>query len=154
MEIRRDDLRDPRVHALLSLHLAFMHQTSPKESVHALDLEALRRPEINFYTAWEGEVLLGCGALLALSPDHGEIKSMRTDPAHLRKGVGAAILQHLIDEARRRGYRRLSLETGTQGYFAPAHQLYLRFGFVPAPAFGDYPADDPNSTFFSLSLPG
>src|SRR3954451_24239752 len=109
MEIVVDDLQDVRVHKLLAEHLRSMHQHSPPESVHALDLDGLRQPEITFWTAWEGVELMGCGALKELDAQHGEIKSMRTAAAHLRKGIARCMLAHLLGEARRHGYRRVSL---------------------------------------------
>ncbi len=124
---------------------------SPPESIHALDIEALRRPEISFWSVSDGAALLGCGALLELDCEHAEIKSMRTAPAHRRKGVAAHLLQHIIDEAQRRGYRRLSLETGSMAAFAPARALYVRFGFTCCRPFGDYVAD-PNSVFMTRLL--
>lgn len=152
MDIRPDDLTHPAVHALLEEHLADMHAWSPPGSVHALDLAGLRGPDISFWTVWEGETLLGCGALKQLAPDHAEIKSMRTARAHRGQGVGQAMLEHLLAEARRRGYARLSLETGSQPGFEPARRLYARYGFVECPPFADY-TQDPNSVFMTLSLP-
>jgi putative acetyltransferase len=152
MQIRRDDLSGPQVHALLAEHLRSMHELSPPESVHALDLDALRRPEITFWSAWAGDELLGCGALKELSPTHGEIKSMRTASEHRRKGVARAMLVHIIDEARRRSYARLSLETGSMPAFVPAQRLYANFGFTRCPPFADY-AEDPNSVFMTRALP-
>src|SRR5690349_24736099 len=112
MIISPGHLDDPRVIALLRLHLESMHVHSPPGTVHALDLSALKRPEVTFFTAWDAGDLLGCGALRELSPEHGEIKSMRTAPRHVRKGVAAALVRHILDEAGRRGYRKVSLETG------------------------------------------
>ena len=152
MKIEIDDLSRPAIHALLNEHLRNMHALGPPESVHALDLDALRRPEITFWTAWEGELLLGCGALLELDPRHGEIKSMRTPEAHRRTGAGRALLNHIIDVARSRGYERLSLETGSVAAFRPAHRLYESAGFTRVGAFGAY-RQDPNSVFMSLVLP-
>ena len=151
MVIREDDVRGAEVLALLEVHLADVARHSPPESVHALDLEALRAPEVTVWTAWEGGELLGCGALMELDPYHGEIKSMRTAQAHLRRSVGARILEHLIGEARRRAYRRLSLETGSMEAFAPARRLYARFGFEPCPPFADY-RPGPYSVYMTLSL--
>jgi len=151
MRIILDDLSGPEVSNLIGEHLRNMHQLSPPESIHALGLEKLRRPDITFWTVWEGAELLGCGALKELDPSHGEIKSMRTAAAHLRKGVASAMLRHLLDEARRRGYRRVSLETGSAPAFEPARQLYARFGFVDCGPFGEY-RPDPNSTFMTLEL--
>lgn len=151
MKIELDDLSRPAVHALLEEHLRSMHALSPPESVHALDLNALRRPEITFWSAWEGDVLLGCGALMALSATHGEVKSMRTPEARRRTGAGRALLSHIIDVARSRGYERLSLETGSMAAFTPAHRLYASAGFVETGPFGAY-AEDPNSVFMTLVL--
>lgn len=151
MKIRPGDFEDPQVRALLRLHLAGMHASSPPGSVFALDLSGLKRPDITFLTLWDGGSLLGCGALRALSPLAGEIKSMRTDPARLRTGAGSAILTHLVDLARARGYRRLSLETGSGPAFEPALALYRRFGFVSGPAFADYAAS-PFNRFLHLEL--
>ena len=151
MQIRLDDLTGPQIHALLEEHLRNMHEASPPESVHALDLDALRRPEITLWTAWSGAELLGCGALKQLGPDHGEIKSMRTALAHLRKGTAAALLRHIAQEAQRRGYVRLSLETGSMVAFEPARKLYASFGFRHCGPFAEY-VDDPNSIFMTRRL--
>jgi putative acetyltransferase len=151
MRIDLDDLSRPEVHDLLREHLANMYELSPPESVHALDLSELRKPEITFWTIWDGSLLLGCGALKELSPTHGEVKSMRTPRAHRRRGAGRAILVHIIAEARARGYRRLSLETGAHAAFLPAQTLYRSFGFVPCGPFADY-KPDPNAVFLSLEL--
>lgn len=148
MDLRLDDLRHPAVIALLQEHLDWMHRISPPESVHALDLDALRQPDITFWTLWDGEALAGCGALRELAQGQGEVKSMRTAQTHLRRGVAARMLGHILAEARRRGYARLSLETGSMVYFAPARALYSRAGFVPCGPFGDY-VEDPNSVFMT-----
>jgi len=153
LEIRDDDLRGPEVAALLQEHLDAVALHSPPESIHALDLEALRAPEVTLWSVWRGPELLGCGALKELDAEHGEIKSMRTATAHLRKGVAAALLEHILQIARQRGYHRLSLETGSMKAFAPAHALYARFGFEPCGPFGDY-VDDPNSIFMTRRLAG
>jgi len=136
--IRLVDFDDDRVKVLLTRHLEGMHANSPPGHVFALDWSGLQRPEITMYALWEGEELLGFGALKELDPHTGEIKSMRTADAHLRTGVGAAILDHIIAEARRRGYARLSLETGSGSAFEPALRLYRRYGFSEGEAFGDY----------------
>ena len=151
MEIRVDDLQGPEIAKLLQEHLDSMRLLSPPESVHALDLTKLRQPDITFWCGWQGTELLGCGALKELAPDHGEIKSMRTAAAHLRKGVAAKMLKHIIDEAQRRKYRRLSLETGTVQAFAPAHRLYSGLGFRNCGPFGSY-VEDPHSLFMSKAL--
>ncbi|PPJ42414.1 MULTISPECIES: GNAT family N-acetyltransferase [unclassified Pseudoxanthomonas] len=151
MSLDAMDLRHPAVIALLQEHLDWMHRISPPESVHALDLDALRQPDIAFWTLWDGETLTGCGALRVLDATHGEVKSMRTAQTHLRRGVAATMLEHLLAEARGRGYTRLSLETGSMDYFAPARALYARAGFLPCAPFGDY-AEDPNSVFMTRAL--
>jgi putative acetyltransferase len=151
MHIRRDDLRGGEIAALLRLHLEDAARHSPPESVHALDLERLRAPEITFWTAWDGADLLGCGALKELDPRHGEIKSMHTAARHRRRGVAGGMLRHIIGEADRRRYARLSLETGSMAAFAPARALYDRFGFVACAPFGDYVLD-PYSVFMALDL--
>jgi putative acetyltransferase len=152
MQIRRDDLTGPEIQALLEEHLRNMHELSPPESVHALDLEKLRRPDISFWTGWsdEGE-LLACGALRELTPRHGEIKSMRTPQAARRRGAGRAMLEHIIAQARSRNYERLSLETGAEPAFAPAQRLYESAGFRVCPPFGDY-REDPHSVFMTRLL--
>ncbi len=151
MIIRRDDLSGPEIRALLAAHLRGMHDHSPPQSVHALDLDALRSPDISFWSVWQDDELYGCGALRELDAGHGEIKSMRTVEAHLGKGVGSALVEHILGEARRRGYSRLSLETGSGAAFEPAHALYLKFGFEFCGPFGDY-GDDPFSRFMSRQL--
>jgi len=151
MRIVLDDLSGPEVSNLIGEHLRNMHQLSPPESIHALGLEKLRQPDITFWTVWEGAELLGCGALKELDASHGEIKSMRTAAAHLRKGVASVMLRHILDEAKRRGYRRLSLETGSGEAFEPARTLYRRFGFAECGPFGHYVLD-PNSAFMPLGL--
>ncbi|TKR30121.1 GNAT family N-acetyltransferase [Luteimonas gilva] len=151
MEIRADDLEGPEVLGLLQEHLSAMQLTSPPESRHALDAAGLRRPDVAFWSIWDGAELAGCGALKELDATHAEIKSMRTAAAYLRKGVASKMLEHLIAEARRRGYRRLSLETGSMAYFEPARKLYASFGFVPCAPFGNY-KEDPNSVFMTKLL--
>jgi len=152
MKIEIDDLSHPAIHALLREHLRNMHELGPPESVHALDIDGLRRPEITFWSAWEnGNVLLGCGALLELGRGHGEVKSMRTPEARRRTGAGRALLMHIIEVARSRGYERLSLETGSVAAFIPAHRLYESAGFTRTGPFGAY-AEDPNSVFMTLLL--
>lgn len=153
MKIEIDDLSRTEIHLLLNEHLHSMRQLSPPESVHALDLDKLRRPEITFWSAWEGSILLGCGALKELSPKHGEIKSMRTAAARRRQGAGRAILAHIMESARQRSYELLSLETGSAAEFKPAQTLYESVGFVRCEPFGDY-SDDPHSFFMALRLAG
>jgi len=138
MEIRQDDLSGKAVQSLLAIHLSGMQANSPADSVHALDLSGLQTPAISVWSAWDGDELLGIGALKQLPDGTGEIKSMRTHPDHLRKGVGLSILNHIISLARGRGYGRLSLETGSGAEFEPALALYRRRGFRNGEAFGDY----------------
>jgi len=151
MEIRVDDPRGAEIASLLREHLRSVAVHSPPESVHALDIDALCSPQITFWAAWEERELLGCGALLELDRRHGEIKSMRTAAAHLRKGVASKILEHIIEEAKRRSYTRLSLETGSMEAFAPARALYTSFGFVFCEPFADY-VPDPYSVFMTRAL--
>jgi putative acetyltransferase len=151
MNIKTDDLRGPEIRALLQEHLDSMKLYSPPESIHALDLEALRKPEITFWTVWENGELFGCGALKELNLQHGEIKSMRTSARHRKKGVATALLTHILEEARWRGYKRLSLETGSNEAFAPARRLYAAFGFTPCEPFADY-RPDPYSVFMTRDL--
>jgi len=128
-----------------------MHEISPPESVHALDLERLRAPDITFWSAWDGDDLVGCGALRELDPGSGEVKSMRTVVPHRGKGVGSKILERIIEEANRRGYERLLLETGSERAFTPAQRLYERYGFVYRGPFAEY-IEDPNSMFMTKDL--
>jgi putative acetyltransferase len=151
MEIEIEDPALADVTALLAEHLSDMHSRSPAESVHALDVRALRVPGLTFWTVRRDGLLLGCGAIKELDATHGELKSMRTTTASRRTGVGRAMLVHLIGTARERGYSRLSLETGTQDYFLPARTLYAAHGFVACGPFADY-TEDPFSTYFTLSL--
>jgi putative acetyltransferase len=151
MDIRLDDLAGPEIRALLQEHLQNMRRISPPESIHALDLTALRQPEITFWTVWSGSELLGCGALKELDPTHGEVKSMRTASAHRRQGVARAMLGHLLGVAVSRGYQRLSLETGSQSAFEPARRLYESFGFSRCPPFEGY-TEDPHSVFMTKRL--
>ncbi len=151
MEIRRDDLTNEQVLDLLREHLRCMRLASPPESVHALDVDGLRQRDVTFWTIWDDENLAGCGALKEIDETHGEIKSMRTAYAYQRQGVAKAMLEYLINEARRRGYRRVSLETGAMKYFDPARKLYGGFGFKFCSPFASY-RDDPNSNFMTLEL--
>lgn len=154
-EIRIDDLRGPAIAKLLGEHLRSMALHSPPESVHALDLDALRAPAVTFWSAWQSSALVGCAALKELSPHngqgHGEIKSMRTAASHLRRGVAAQLLSHVLEVARQHSYSRLSLETGSADAFAPARRLYARFGFKLCPPFADYSLD-PYSIFMTRKL--
>ncbi|WP_167407690.1 GNAT family N-acetyltransferase [Nostoc flagelliforme] len=151
LQIREDDLTGKNIADLLREHLENMHEITPPESVHALDIEALRCPNITFWTAWDGEELLGCGALKELDSRSGEIKSMRTVKAHRRRGVASKILEQIIKEAQRRGYDCLNLETGAISEFAPARALYTRYGFEYRGPFAEY-IDDPNSVFMTKKL--
>lgn len=149
--IQQDDPTREDVQTLIREHLADMFATSPAESVHALDVSALAAPDVTFFTAREEDTLLGCGALKTLSPTDGELKSMRTTPAARGRGIGTLMLGHLLDEGRRRGYRTVHLETGTQDFFAPARRLYEQHGFVVSPPFGGY-TEDPFSVYYVLEL--
>lgn len=151
LQILIDDLSDPRIAAFLEDHIKDMRSVSPPESKHALDLEGLRKPEIKFWSAWSDSVLVGCGALKRLDAEHAELKSMRTSPLHRRKGIGVAILRHIVSEARSSGYIRMSLETGSMPFFEPARALYESYGFTYCRPFADY-KDDPNSLFMTLDL--
>jgi putative acetyltransferase len=151
MHIELDDLSRPEIAELLKEHMAHMFLVTPRESVHALPIEGLRSPDISFWSVWENGELLGCGALKELDPQHGEIKSMRTVSAHLRKGVARTVVRQIIAEAKRRGYRRLSLETGSMAAFEPARQLYAACGFTFCSPFGNY-LNDPNSVFMTMEL--
>lgn len=149
--IKPDDLASIEVIELIREHLRDMALLSPPDSIHALGLEALRKRDVTFWSAWSKDELLGCGALKELDRQHGEVKSMRTSSSHLRKGVAKRVLSHIIEESRRRDYRRLSLETGSQSAFEPARRLYSSFGFKYCGPFSDYVAD-PNSVFMTLEL--
>ena len=151
LTIELDDLTREPVRDLIAEHLAEMRATSPAESVHALDHSGLRTAEVSFWTIWDGATLLGCGALKQLSSVAGEIKAMRTRPEARGRGVAAQLLVFLLAESRRRGYQTVSLETGSQEFFAPARRLYARHGFRPCPPFADY-RPDPNSVFLTLNL--
>ena len=150
--VRPDDPASPAVAALINWHLDAVGETTASEYRFALGLEALRAAEVAFFAAWDGDALVGMGAIKDLGDGHAEIKSMRTAPAHLRRGVGTAILTSLIAAARARGFERLSLETGTSADFAPAHALYQRFGFADCPAFADYPSDSPHNRYMTREL--
>ncbi|KPN78514.1 GCN5 family acetyltransferase [Shewanella sp. Sh95] len=151
MKIILDDLKGPEIAALLTEHLEDMRATSPPESVHALDLDGLRQPNIRFWTLWDGHNLAGCGALKWLDSEHAEIKSMRTAATYKQQGVASQILQHLINDAKAAGVQRLSLETGSMAFFQPARNLYAKFGFELCGPFADYTLD-PNSLFMTKKL--
>jgi putative acetyltransferase len=151
LTIREDDLSGEATRALLAMHLAGMHANSPPGSVFALDVSGLQAPGVTVWTAWRESELAGVGALKELGDGAGELKSMRTHPDHLRTGVAAALLEHIIAEARTRGLRRLSLETGSGPAFDPAVALYLRRGFLPGEPFSDY-SRSPFNQFFHLQF--
>nr|WP_315245945.1 GNAT family N-acetyltransferase [uncultured Albidiferax sp.] len=151
MQIESDDLSRPEIRALLQEHLDSMYTLSPPESVHALDIPKLRASDISFWTAWDGPLLLGCGALKQLDARHAELKSMRTPAAHRGRGAGRALLMHILQVAQARGYTRLSLETGTAEAFHPAQKLYASVGFAFCGPFADY-REDPHSVFMALDL--
>jgi putative acetyltransferase len=153
MEFVLDDLSGAAIRALLHAHLQEALELSPPESMHALDLDGLRQPGLTFWSVWREGELLGCCALKELDPTHGEIKSMRTASAHRRQGVGAAMLRHLLAQAQARGYRRLSLETGSMAAFEPARQMYARHGFEYCGPFAHY-IEDPYSVFMTRQLDG
>lgn len=151
MDLKQDDLRGPEIKALLQEHLDEMALHSPPESIHALDLEALRQPDITFWTVWDNTELAGCGALKQLDSKAGEIKSMRTSRQYLRKGIAALLLKHIISTATMRGYSQLSLETGSALPFKPARKLYARHGFKECGPFAGY-VPDPHSVFMTRVL--
>jgi putative acetyltransferase len=151
MRITRGDLSDPRVVDLLDIHLTNSRAHTAPGSAHALDITGLQSSDVQFWTAWDGETLLGFGALKQLSAEHGEVKSMHTVQRARRKRVGSAILLHVIEVARGRGFLRLSLETGSWDYFRPAVAFNRSHGFVKCPPFADY-VPDPNSIFMTLDL--
>jgi putative acetyltransferase len=151
VQIALDPLTSPEVAAFLQAHLDQMYATTPAESVHALDLDALRAPGMRFWSAYDGGELVGCAALKDLGDAHAELKSMRTAPHRVREGIASRLLGFVLEEARTAGFTRLSLETGTQDFFAPARALYARHGFVECGPFGDY-ALDPWSVFMTREL--
>ncbi|EFL10566.1 acetyltransferase [Streptomyces sp. AA4] len=149
--IERADFANPQLRTFLQAHLDDLAPTAPPESRHALDLAALQRPGIRLWTVRDGQHLVGTAALAALEPRHEELKSMRTDPARRGQGIARTLLDHLLQDAKDRGIERVSLETGSMDFFAPARALYTRAGFTPCAPFGSY-RDDPNSTYLSLRL--
>jgi len=151
LQTRIDDLKSAEVQNLIAEHLQGMHSNSPPGHVHALALDGLRRPEVTFWSVWENQTLCGCGALKELDSASGEIKSMRTRAAYLRRSVGQFVLDEITRTAVSRGYRHLYLETGTGAAFAAAHSLYLKNGFDWCEAFGDYIASD-FSVFMTKAL--
>lgn len=151
MHIITDDLQGAQIRALLEEHFAGMLANSPADSCHFLDFDGLRAGNVTFWSIWDGENLAGCGALKEIGPDHGEIKSMRTHRAHLRKGAASRMLDHIIATAKDRGYKRLSLETGSAPAFEPALSLYRAYGFADCPPFADY-KPDPFSIFMTKTI--
>jgi putative acetyltransferase len=151
IQIREGGLGDPQVEALLHHHRTEAHASTPADNAHAMDSSALKAPGIRFFSAWDDGALLGIGALKRLNESHAELKSMRTHPDHLRKGVARAILGRLAAEAQAAGYKYLSLETGTAPMFDPANAMYELYGFVDCDAFGGYPPSDHNR-FMTLTL--
>lgn len=151
MEIILDNLKDNSVVKLLQDHLADMHATSPAESIHALEITAIKNPSLTFWRAQEQDLVLGCIALKELNDNHAEIKSMRTDIKARNKGVGSQLLSHVIKIAEERNYKRLSLETGTMDFFKPAIHLYKKYGFQFCQPFGSY-KKDPNSCFMTRQI--
>jgi putative acetyltransferase len=150
-EMIEDDLKGEAIARFLAEHIDDMRSVSPPESTHALDLEALQAEEVTFWSLYAGTEVVGCVALKRLDPTHAEIKSMRTAQTHRRNGIGSFMLSFVLNEARRRGFQRLSLETGSMAFFRPARALYEQFGFVRCQPFGDY-IEDPNSVFMTLRL--
>lgn len=151
MDIRQDDLSSEATRSLIRLHLEGMHAASPPGHVFALDYSGLQAPDVTVWSVWVGEHIVGLGALRQLDGETGELKSMRTHPDHLRKGVGAILLERIISEANARRLKRLSLETGSGRAFEPALALYRKRGFVNGEAFGDYAKSDFNQ-FLHLDL--
>lgn len=151
MEIKVDNLSGSEIAEFLEEHIREMKSVSPPESKHALDLEGLKKPEITFWTVWDDSCLIGCGAMKKLDADHAEIKSMRTTASCRGKGIASKLLQHILNEAKLRGYRRISLETGSMPFFEPARNLYAKYGFENCAPFSTY-KEDPNSIFMTKKL--
>lgn len=151
MDIRIDNLEGEEIAKFLQQHIEDMKATSPPESIHALDLEELRVPEITFWTVYSGGELVACGALKELDPHHGEVKSMRVLTSARGSGIGSKLVDHIVEVARNRRYRALKLETGSMAFFEPARSLYLKHGFTYCGPFGSY-KEDPNSVFMTLPL--
>ncbi|TYS68271.1 GNAT family N-acetyltransferase [Sutcliffiella horikoshii] len=151
MKIKIDDVTHPAVIAFVEEHMRNLNLLSPPESNHYLDLDALRKPDVTFWSVWDGEEVIGCGALKELDAMSGEVKSMRTSSSHLRKGIGGQILQSIIDKANERGYQNLYLETGSMEAFYPAQKLYKSYGFEFCEPFADY-VEDPNCVFMRYKL--
>src|ERR1700722_9227547 len=153
LKIVGDDISGPQIRDFLDEHVQQMRSITPLESKHALDLDALRKPGITFWSVMDGAALVGCGAIKRLDSSHAEVKSMRSAPARQRSGIASLLLAHIIAEATRMGFTRLSLETGSTGFFAPARKLYAKFGFENCGPFADY-RPDPNSVFMTRTLAG
>ena len=151
MKIKIDDLSGKEIAMFLEQHLNDMRAASPPESKHTLDLDGLRKPDITFWTVWDDQILAGCGAIKQLDNQHAEVKSMRIAWAYQRRGIASQLLRHIIAEAIERGFRRLSLETGSMPFFEPARRLYAKFGFEYCEPFADY-KEDPNSVFMTKVL--
>ena len=151
MKIVVDDLTGPEIAAFLEEHVQEMRSITPLESKHALDLDGLRRPEVTFWSVLDDGAVVGCGALMRLDAGHAEVKSMRTATTRKRSGIASLILRHIIDEATRMGFTRLSLETGSADFFLPARKLYERFGFTYCEPFAGYRLD-PHSAFMTKTL--
>ena len=151
MKIVIDDLTGPQIARFLDEHVREMLAVTPVESKHALDLDALREPGITFWSVMDGDTVVGCGAIKRLDTSHAEVKSMRTTSARKRSGVASLMLEHIITEARRMGFTRLSLETGSAEFFLPARRLYEKFGFEYCEPFADY-RPDPHSVFLTRTL--
>ena len=151
VEFKLDDLFDPRIVEFLEEHIEDMKSASPPESKYALDLDGLRMPDVTFWSAWEKEELVACGALKQLNNSHAEIKSMRVFAARRGRGIASKLLSHLLIEASSKGYHRISLETGSIAFFDPARKLYEKFGFECCAPFGDN-KENPNSVFMSLEV--
>ena len=151
MEIKIDDLSGSEIAEFLEEHIREMKSVSPPESKHALDLAGLRKPQITFWTVWDSSCLIGCGAMKELDASHAEIKSMRTTTSYRGKGVASMLLQHILNEAKLRGYRRISLETGSMPFFEPARNLYAKYGFKNCAPFSKY-KEAPNSVFMTKDL--
>ena len=151
MRIAVDDLSDPDIVAFLHGHLAEMRSVSPPGHSHSLELSALRRPGVTFWSAREQDAVVGCGAIKEIDFEHAEIKSMRTAPSHQNRGIASQILRHIIGESKLMGYSRISLETGSDEFFEPARRLYLKHGFSLCRPFAEY-REDPNSVFMTLAL--
>lgn len=151
MKIVADDLSGPEIARFLDEHVRQMRSITPLESKHALDLDGLRRPGITFWSVLDDGVLVGCGAIRRLDAGHAELKAMRTRPARQRSGIASLLLAHIIAEAQRAGFTRLSLETGAAAFFLPARTLYEKFGFTYCEPFAEY-RPDPSSAFMTRTL--